>query len=265
MRKGNLKSSQKYLVIGVVCMGILFTGCGNTIPDMTAEQQELISQYAANLLISYDSNQKSRLVDLTDTSEESTPENTTDAVEEVEGSETLPEESESQEQLEENTENSAEDNTESITETESQEVSYLTIAEVLNLPENITLEYKNVVESAYYPIDQTNEIFFSLDASAGNSLLVYQFVLKNQSQEDVYLDFFSQDISFRLQYTDGSKKKILTTLLDDDLATFVGDIYAGESLPLVIIVEVTQSEAQTLSADSLTAQGTNGTGMLLLK
>lgn len=257
MRKGNLKRSQKCLVICGVFMSILFTGCGNTIPDMTAEQQELISQYAANLLISYDSNQKSRLVDLTETVEESTQENATDAVEAVEESETLPEETESQEQVEENTEGTA--------ETESQEVSYLTIAEVLNLPENITLEYNNVVESAYYPIDQTNEMFFSLDASAGNSLLVYQFVLKNQSQEDIYLDFFSQDISYRLQYTDGSKKKILTTLLDDDLSTFVGDITAGESLPLVIIVEVAQSEAETLIADSLIVQGDKGTGSLSLQ
>ena len=48
-------------ILGVM---MIFSGCGGRIPDMTEEEQEAISEYAAGLLLKYNTDQDSRLVDL---------------------------------------------------------------------------------------------------------------------------------------------------------------------------------------------------------
>ena len=54
--------------LGSICGAVMLTvglcGCGSQIPDLTDEQRSAISEYAVQLLLKYDTNTESRLVDL---------------------------------------------------------------------------------------------------------------------------------------------------------------------------------------------------------
>ncbi|MCM1087931.1 MAG: hypothetical protein NC419_07215, partial [Muribaculaceae bacterium] len=47
--------------IGIAC---ILTGCGNTMPELTEEENDIITEYAVSLLLKYDKNYNSRLIDL---------------------------------------------------------------------------------------------------------------------------------------------------------------------------------------------------------
>ncbi|MDE6714798.1 MAG: hypothetical protein K2K20_13820 [Lachnospiraceae bacterium] len=47
--------------VGAVLMMSL-SGCGNAIPDMTEEQQSMVTEYAAQLLLKYDANYQSTIL-----------------------------------------------------------------------------------------------------------------------------------------------------------------------------------------------------------
>ena len=57
---------------GIVA-AMLVTGCGAVVPDLTQEETDLISEYAVGVLLKYDKNHGSRLVD-TSEYEETSPE-----------------------------------------------------------------------------------------------------------------------------------------------------------------------------------------------
>ena len=56
------------LLTSVICM----TACGNSIPDMTREQEDLVTQYAAGALLERLNDSGTRLVDTSEPKEEPT-------------------------------------------------------------------------------------------------------------------------------------------------------------------------------------------------
>ena len=56
----------KKKTIAVCCMAsalMAVSGCGNAIPDMSEEQGAIVAEYAAGLLLKYDKNYTTRLVE----------------------------------------------------------------------------------------------------------------------------------------------------------------------------------------------------------
>ena len=51
--------------IAAVLAVAFMTGCGNTIPEMTEAEQELVVEYAANTLLKYDKYYERKLIELT--------------------------------------------------------------------------------------------------------------------------------------------------------------------------------------------------------
>ena len=47
----------------ILTLSICLMGCGNAMPAMTEEQSDAISEYATSLLLKYDTEDHSRLVD----------------------------------------------------------------------------------------------------------------------------------------------------------------------------------------------------------
>ena len=51
--------------IAAALIAVVMTGCGNTIPEMTEAEQELVVEYAANTLLKYDKYYERKLIELT--------------------------------------------------------------------------------------------------------------------------------------------------------------------------------------------------------
>lgn len=234
--------------LAVVCSALIATGCGNSIPEMTEEQQELVVEYAAGVVLKYDKNYEGKLVELT------LEEN---AAEEVEASNT-PENEEVPETIE-----SAEDDVMIIDNTENVEEVAYTIESLLQL-DSVSITYIGYEISDCYPNEnEGDDLYFIMNATDGNKLLVLKFLTENMSDLDTELNIAESNARFKID-VDGVTKNALTTMLLNDLAYYQGTLAAGESTELVLVCEVSDAQAEEISSLSLIVKSVDNTATISL-
>lgn len=214
---------------GIIVAGLL-AGCGSTMPDLTQEETDLISEYAVGILLKYDKNHGSRLVD---TSEYE------NVVEEAPSE--IPEVEPEQEQEPEITENDAE----VVDVSQDTETASLpsTIEEYYGI-EGVTFQYLGYdLTDSYPPGADGEDIFFAMDATEGSQLLVLRFMATNVTSSDLMLNMMDYGVKFRISVNGEAGQSALTTMLLDDLQTYKDILPAGYSVELVSIVEIPQSSS----------------------
>lgn len=73
-KRGKIKMKKKVTGAAAVLLSAAITaGCGNEIPELNEQQQELVVEYATSQLLKYDANHEEKLVELT-LEEEAVPE-----------------------------------------------------------------------------------------------------------------------------------------------------------------------------------------------
>lgn len=202
-----------------------FGGCGAQIPDMTEEEREAISEYAANLLLKYDTSQPSRLVDITEEDVEATPE-PTQTPEPVETAK--PEETAEPEVTE------APQETTLPQETQVPEV-YDSAEDTLMLPQDVTLLY-NQYETAKSFVDETDG-YQTLEAEEGKLLLIFRFTLLNNGNASQNIDMLQDNIVYKVIIDDTTVNGMIT-MVGNDLTTYIGGVQANEALEMVMFAEV---------------------------
>ncbi len=220
-------------ILGVALAGVLLlTGCGSTLPEMTAEQEDKIVEYAAGLIMRHTNDYESRLVDLSlyanpmEEDKDAEPEKEeTGKMDEVADTEIV-------DVIEEGT---------------------MTLEQVL-LPEGMELTYVGCRVTDSYPDGAGSDPFFALDATEGKKLLVMQFVIKNNSGQEAEIDIFSQLPKSTLLINGTETVGILSTMLLDDLSTFIGSITDGGDVALVLIAETDCQTTEEVSTLKLTVK-----------
>lgn len=223
--------------ISAICLSILLcvsclTGCGS-FPNLTDEEQDIIAEYAADLLIKYTANSPNRLTDTTGVVAQ-TPEPIEEEKPVVE-----------EEVVEEVPQNDAE-----VLDSTSQEMqeatsTYATIADALLL-QGVMVDYQEYSILDSYP--DGGESYFSLDATSGSKLLVLRFNITNNSSESIALDFMESSTRFKVSLDGMGYKNTLATMLLDDLSTYVGTIPAGGMEEVVLITEWKEEDLNNISA-----------------
>lgn len=222
-------------VLGMVLAGLLvLTGCGNTLPEMTAEQEDKIVEYAAGLIMRHTNDYESRLVDL---SLYSNP---------VEDEKEPEQEKEEQGNMDEVADTD-------IVDVGAGEEGSMTLEQVL-LPEGMQLTYVGCRVTNSYPDDEGSDPFFALEATEGKNLLVMQFVVKNNSGQEAEIDVFSQLPKSTLVINGTETVGILSTMLLDDLSTFIGSLTDGGEVALVLIAETDCQSTEEVSTLKLTVK-----------
>lgn len=235
--------------LAVISSALIATGCGNSIPEMTEEQQELVVEYAAGVVLKHDKNYEGKLVELTLEENGVMEEGETTA---VPASEEAPETAES-----EVDDVTVIDNTENL-----EEITY-TIESFLQL-DSVNITYMGYEISDFYPSEtEGDDIYFIMNATDGNKLLVLKFLTENVSDRDVELNIADSNARFRID-VDGVEKNALTTMLLNDLAYYQGTLAAGESTELVLICEVSDAQAQEISSLSLIVRSVDNTATISL-
>lgn len=223
--------------------GLILGGCTDAIPDYNESQQELVEQYAAEVLLQYDTLHKSRLVSLPEETQET--------------EETVPQLSlPSEESIPSEESSSGEETRESQTqETEAaSSIQTMTMEAFLGLPEGVTVIFSGLRTADYYPDDQGGEAYFGVDALVGEQLVVLKFIISNQSGMDQTLDILSTAPGFMVTFNGSAAARVMTTLLSDDLSTYVGTIPTGQGVETVLLAQIPQE----LVPEQLTLEGTNG-------
>ncbi len=249
------KSWIKILAIGAA--GICLTGCGNAIPEMTPQQQELVVEFAAGELLKFDQKHTTKLVpiEMIQEEEESSQEDASVLDEKEDPSTNAVKENEDGEE-----EGIPADEVTVIDQT--QEEVPESVDGFLELT-GISITYTGYELTDSYPPEVADDIFFFMNATANNKLLVLKFQVENVSSESVELDFAHRQTRYKI-VVNGEEQNALTTMLLNDMAYFQGTLAAGESVELVLVGEVSNEQMDQITSLELTMKSVDDSATISL-
>lgn len=229
-----MKQWNKVVAAILICATVMLTGCADAMPDLTEEENAIIAEYAAGILLKYDKNYTEALPIMEET------------VEEVVVEENVTEEPETV------SENIVEQESVALTE-DTTETIVTDIGLFLGL-QGINIKYTGCELAASYT--EGENIAFSLDATPGNQLLIAKFDMTNTDSVDQNVDILNQGAKFRLILNGGERKTALYTMLLNDLSIYKGTVLAGATQQVVLICEI---PADAAAPETLSLYINNGT------
>jgi len=224
----------------LLAMALSLCACGG-MPNLSEEQEEMVSEYATALLLKYDSENHSRLVDTTDFKEEY---ETAVATYEAEKQAYLDakqkeEDKRKQETLaQENANSSAASSKPSNDGTGGATVIDKTDVETVLELKGFSFDCTRFEVTDVYPKSQEDLILTISGTKTSDLLIIYIEVTNNNSQAQS-VDFAGMDNPFKISVNgEGYRSALSSFVLDDDITTFSGTINSGETKKLVLISEV---------------------------
>lgn len=225
----------------------MLCGCGSTIPDMTDTETAVVTEYATNLLVKY-----STLSDRSLLNEEQLE---AGIIKETEERERLLKVKKLEEMYINGTEEVADAENDAVVEdaegngSEPVEVA----APELSMSEffaenNFAIDYSSYLLCQSYPEENVEDSFMVIDAANGKQLCIVRFNVSNLTSSDQTLDMYAKRGNFSLRIDNGSVVSAQSTLLIDDLSSYVGTIPAGGTEELVLVFEVSDTVSQIGSA-----------------
>lgn len=238
------KKTKPFITILTGAMIVSLCGCGNAIPNLSEEQEALVVEYASTAVLKHDANYQGKLVDLsTITNEEEVP---PEEITQAPAEETnIPEEPAPVQEPQPEADSAAQ-----------QEAEVQVNAEQILGLQNVSLICSGYEVDEFYP-KNGNEIYFVMNATPGNNLLVVKFTLKNLLNEEQDIQIQPGTVRVKINLN-GEEKNALTTMLLNDLATYQGTLGPDEETELVVVGEYPVEELQTIDALSVKLKNESG-------
>lgn len=213
---------RKMFCFAFVALSFLMTACSNVTSDLTEEQGDIIAEYAADLLLSYDKNYSDKYVEAEPTTEKAT------FGEEIEF--TSPEASTSGKDKE-----TGEEGTTKPVEETTTEAKLSTIEEILGI-DGVKITYKDFILTDTYP-NNMKDAFFVMKAVENTKLLILKLDVKNVTSNDIKLNIMKYNARYRANINDSDKLVAQVTLLLNAFNTYEGTIKANKSEELVLVFQ----------------------------
>ena len=260
VKKGKIVSM---LAVSIMS-SVMLTGCIDAMPDMTEEQENMVAEYAAGLLLKYSPNYDYRLVSERELEEVIQAENEaalqkeTTQMQESEMEETEPDKTEENIQPDNDSSNEQQIVEDIDTDMFSADAD---IAQELGI-EGLSVRYQSYEVYDTYPKENSG---FSLSAANGKKLLIVYFDVENTTDEDMQVDFNEYNIKGKVKVNDERASSVLNTMLVDDMISYIGQISAGETLQLVFATEVSEEAANEIESIKLDISGNGNSVSIPLK
>lgn len=238
------KKTKPFITILTGAMIMSLCGCGNAIPSLSEEQEALVVEYASTAVLKHDANYQGKFVDLsTITNEEEVP---PEEITQAPAEETnIPEEPAPVQEPQPEADSAA----------QQEEEVQVNAEQILGL-QNVSLICSGYEVDEFYP-KNGNEIYFVMNATPGNNLLVVKFTLKNLLNEEQDIQIQPGTVRVKINLN-GEEKNALTTMLLNDLATYQGTLGPDEETELVVVGEYPVEELQTIDALSVKLKNESG-------
>ncbi|MCR5654527.1 MAG: hypothetical protein K6G07_02670 [Lachnospiraceae bacterium] len=244
-----------FLLCIVICVSMV--GCTNAIPELSEEDMNMVTEYAAALLLKYNSNYEPRMLNPDKLAEEEKIQAQIDQdaarLAEREAQKAAAKDAEKTESSD-----SSEGGAEQISAP-----AYTDVADFIGL-DGFSVSYNGVDYTQIYP-QGGGELFFSVTATNNCELAVIRLYLVNDTNEDRDVNLLDMNLSFKASFNDGSFHRALSTLLEDDFAVYAGTVPAGGSVPLVLIVDLPKDEAVNVNSLTLYAKTADDTAKIPLQ
>ena len=241
-------------ILTISAAGICLTGCGNVIPEMTPQQQELVVEFAASELLKFDQKHATKLVPL-------------EMIQEVEESNQA-DSSVSEEKEEPSADVVKENEEEGIPVDEATVIDQTqkasqSVDEFLELT-GVSIAYVGYELTDSYPPEAADDVFFFMSATENNKLLVLKFQVENTFGGDIELDFAHRQTRYKIA-VNGLEQNALTTMLLNDMAYYQGSLAAGESIELVLVGEVSNEQADQITSLELMMKSVDDSATISLE
>lgn len=244
-KHANKKIWKRRLLAGLIACGIFVTtGCGQVI-DLTDEENHLIAEYAAELLLKYDRNYDTRynpdeLEDTTETMTETdaTTEATTEVVTTTEAATTeqdAPADGQTT-QAQPVTDEAVKEDIGATVDSDFDIAAFVGESRI-----SVRYAYYMVVDS--YPSYDQDGMYIEVQAPEGYKLLVLKFEVENKTNEDQAVDLYNKDVNYNIVVDNSRTTKQMLTILADDLYTYDKTIQASSREEAVLLYTVSDSVA----------------------
>ena len=244
-KHANKKIWKRRLLAGLIACGIFVTtGCGQVI-DLTDEENHLIAEYAAELLLKYDRNYDTRynpdeLEDTTETMTETdaTTEATTEVVSTTEAATTeqdAPADGQPT-QAQPVTDEAVKEDIGATVDSDFDIAAFVGESRI-----SVRYAYYMVVDS--YPSYDQDGMYIEVQAPEGYKLLVLKFEVENKTNEEQAVDLYNKDVNYNIVVDNSRTTKQMLTILADDLYTYDKTIQASSREEAVLLYTVSDSVA----------------------
>lgn len=219
---------KKQLVLGIL-LGCIFllTGCGSQIPEMTEQEEAMVIQQAADLLLKYDANYQSQY--LTEEEKKEALEKEAQKLAKAEEVKKIQEEKEAAKK-------------EEVTPDKIEVVENPREGKLEELAEYAGFEGTELTYNGYELCDRypngEGSLYFSINPTEGNQLLVLKFNLANISSGSTEVDALKAGNSYKITVNDTLTCSALTTLLENDMTLYKGSLAMETGQELVLVVEI---------------------------
>lgn len=224
---------KKKILIVLALSALFLTGCGDSLYEMTDEEHDQVVSYAAHVINKFNIYQKDGMTYV--------------SKKELDAANHKPEqepESEKADQKEDATENSTEvekgDNS-SPPETEVTKPKY----ETVSLAEVIHNSAVGIQYSGKYLSDVFSDDVSYVAADKGKTFFVMEFKLSNTTKEAQLIDVDSSKPEFQVEFSNGKKVKVKTTILPQDLSTMNENLEANKETTCLLIFEMKKEDAES--------------------
>ena len=232
---------------------LLLSGCGEKLTELTEDEEEIVTLYAAKVVAKHDVRLSQGIVRYKgsedDEDEEDTEESSEDeASEDEELTEEDADTSDADSESEEDTEEAGETMAEPVTLTKAMGIDGIAFTyEGAAVPESLRL-------SSYYTLP---------DPAAGKQYVIAGYRLINKTDSPINVSIAQMRPVFTAAIGDESVNAGI--VLEDDLSTYEGTIEAGGNEDLILLFEVSEAAASDLSDLSLAVNVNGQNTPLLLK
>ena len=244
-KHANKKIWKRRLLAGLIACGIFVTtGCGQVI-DLTDEENHLIAEYAAELLLKYDRNYDTlynpdELEDTTETTTETdaATEATTEVVTTTEAATTeqdAPADGQTT-QAQPVTDEAVKEDIGATVDSDFDIAAFVGESRI-----SVRYAYYMVVDS--YPSYDQDGMYIEVQAPEGYKLLVLKFEVENKTNEDQAVDLYNKDVNYNIVVDNSRTTKQMLTILADDLYTYDKTIQASSREETVLLYTVSDSVA----------------------
>lgn len=266
-----------FAICTVLILSLFAVGCEKTI-ELTDEENQLIAEYSAELLLKYDKNYKSKYFDNdefvsphrrdelatgTDASTVITTEVTTESATEKPTDEVTTEANTTEDSgntTERTTETTTEHDTDSTTEShhiqpDMEDVSSHEIKADYNHNDfdlakfagvnNVSIKYQYSRITDTYPAYDSSGMYIGVEAPDGYKLLVLKFRIENLTNNKQDIDLYSKDILYKIILDNKKCAKQLFTILMDDMYTYQGTISESGISDVVLLFQVSDGMADS--------------------
>lgn len=232
----------------ILALAFCLCACKNEV-SLSDEQNALIAEYAADLLLKYDKNYQERLnesdttTEMSTTEEESLQQTTTETLSQdisTENNDTVDTTETISDEQNDSSNGSDVTNVEDITVPPVDTGNEYDIAKIIGL-DGMSITYDKCLFVDRYPALDSNGSFIYLEAKEGSKLIVTKFNVSNSTSDSIRTNLLDEEIDYRIVMNRSKAAKPMLTILMDDLGTYDSIVPANTEQSAVLVFQISNN------------------------